>query len=92
MNCPSRTDDAFEHDGWNQSPPALAGDLTTREDLNGIANLRVEQNPMSLAERNQNATSDLQLGNQAEKGRGKCTNAFAPSNPELPDRSKMSPK
>ena len=40
MNCPSRTDEVSEHPGWNQSPPSLAADLTTRQDLNGIANLR----------------------------------------------------
>jgi zinc transporter 1/2/3 len=26
--------------GWNQSPPRFAADLTTRQDLNGIANAR----------------------------------------------------
>jgi zinc transporter 1/2/3 len=41
MNCPSRTDeDPLSHPGWNQSPPQFAADLTTREDLNGIANAR----------------------------------------------------
>ena len=43
MNCPSRTDEPPEHDGRNQSPSALAADLTTRQDLNGIVNLRTEQ-------------------------------------------------
>ncbi|KAK3080858.1 hypothetical protein LTS18_012451 [Coniosporium uncinatum] len=41
MNCPSRTDEDFlDTPGYNQSPPALSGDLTTRNDLNGIANSR----------------------------------------------------
>lgn len=40
MNCPSRTDDSIKHPGWNQNPPLLAPDLTTREDLNGISNAR----------------------------------------------------
>ncbi|KAL8961288.1 MAG: hypothetical protein Q9183_005328, partial [Haloplaca sp. 2 TL-2023] len=40
MNCPSRTDEWEERTGWNQSPPGLSGDLTTRADLNGISNLR----------------------------------------------------
>ncbi|KAL1841548.1 hypothetical protein VTJ49DRAFT_6921 [Mycothermus thermophilus] len=40
MNRPSRTDDDLEHPTWNQSPPFLAADLTTRQDLNGIANAR----------------------------------------------------
>ena len=43
MNCPSRTDEPPKHDGKNQSPSALAADLTTRQDLNGIVNLRTEQ-------------------------------------------------
>ncbi len=43
MNCPSRNDDTLEHDGWNQSPSRLSADLTTRQDLNGIANARVQR-------------------------------------------------
>jgi len=40
MNCPSRTDEP-EGTGFNQNPNCLAGDLTTRNDLNGIVNSRV---------------------------------------------------
>ena len=40
MNCPSHTDYEFEHEDWNQNPPSLSGDTTTRQDLNGIINLR----------------------------------------------------
>jgi metal iron transporter len=40
MNCPSRNDDTDKHPHWNQTPPALTADLTTRADLNGIANTR----------------------------------------------------
>lgn len=40
MNRPSKNDDGNPHPGWNQCPPALAADLTTRSDLNGIANSR----------------------------------------------------
>ena len=40
MNCPSRTDEPIG-DGYNQNPPALAASLTTRQDLNGIANSRL---------------------------------------------------
>ncbi|PQE16876.1 metal ion transporter metal ion transporter protein [Rutstroemia sp. NJR-2017a BBW] len=40
MNCPSRTDEPLEGDGYNQNPNALANDLTTREDLIGRANGR----------------------------------------------------
>lgn len=44
MNRPSRTDDDLEHPTWNQNPPFLAPDLTTRQDLNGIANAREHRN------------------------------------------------
>lgn len=51
MNCPSRTDEPLESDGWNQNPPALAADLTTRQDLNGISNLRtLRSSGISLGE------------------------------------------
>lgn len=40
MNCPSRNDETSKHPHWNQAPPALTADLTTRADLNGIANIR----------------------------------------------------
>ncbi|KAK1751308.1 zinc-regulated transporter 2 [Echria macrotheca] len=43
MNRPSRTEDDMEHPAWNQNPPFLAPDLTTRQDLNGIANARVQR-------------------------------------------------
>ncbi|PBP27514.1 metal ion transporter metal ion transporter [Diplocarpon rosae] len=39
MNCPSRTEEP-EGDGFNQNPSSLSADLTTRQDLNGIANAR----------------------------------------------------
>ena len=41
MNRPSRTEDDLLHPTWNQNPPFLAPDLTTCEDLNGIANSRM---------------------------------------------------
>lgn len=40
MNSPSRTEE-LEGTGMNQNPNALAADLTTREDMNGMANSRV---------------------------------------------------
>lgn len=43
MNCPSRNDETIDHEGWNQSPSRLAADLTTRQDLNGIANSRTQR-------------------------------------------------
>lgn len=50
MNCPSRNDEPPEHEGWNQSPPTLAADLTTREDLNGKVNRRTNQDSSKEAE------------------------------------------
>lgn len=43
MNCPSRTDDTRLHEDWNQSPRVFSPDLTTRQDLNGIANIREQK-------------------------------------------------
>jgi len=43
-SCPSRTDEPYEGEGHNQSPNHLAADLTTNEDLNGIANARETRN------------------------------------------------
>ncbi|KAL5048914.1 hypothetical protein BDW71DRAFT_11341 [Aspergillus fruticulosus] len=43
MNCPSRTDNTLEHPGWNQNPPPLNADATTREDFNGMANSKVRR-------------------------------------------------
>ncbi|KAG7119822.1 Manganese transporter SMF1 like protein [Verticillium longisporum] len=45
MNRPSRTDEPYEGEGHNQSPSSLPNELTTNEDLNGLANAReVTQN------------------------------------------------
>lgn len=49
MNCPSRTDEVPESDGHNQNPNALSNDLTTNQDLNGIANSRVLRGGDSLS-------------------------------------------
>ncbi|RHZ56583.1 putative plasma membrane zinc ion transporter [Aspergillus thermomutatus] len=49
MNCPSRTDDTLLHCEWNQNPPFLAPDLTTRQDFNGITNARVYRSGTGLA-------------------------------------------
>ncbi|KAI8958374.1 natural resistance-associated macrophage protein [Daldinia sp. FL1419] len=40
MNQTSRTDEPYEGEGLNQSPPAFSNDLVTNQDLNGIANAR----------------------------------------------------
>lgn len=40
MNCPSRNDEPANDHGWNQSPPVFSADLMTRQDLNGMVNLR----------------------------------------------------
>lgn len=40
MNRPSKQDGELDHPEWNQNPRALAADVTTRNDLNGIINSR----------------------------------------------------
>ncbi|KAF2460405.1 natural resistance-associated macrophage protein [Lineolata rhizophorae] len=51
MNCPSRVDDADgSHQGWNQSPARFAADLTTRNDLNHIANARQRRDGAGAAD------------------------------------------
>lgn len=41
MICLSKADEyVFRHLSWNQSPSPLASKHTTRQDLNGISNLR----------------------------------------------------
>lgn len=47
MNRPSRTDELPRSDGMNQSPNPLSNDLTTNEDLNGLANGRRLQRSVS---------------------------------------------
>jgi metal iron transporter len=42
MNCPSRTD-PIQMDGWNQNPPELNADATTRADLDHMANARLQR-------------------------------------------------
>ncbi|KAL8993584.1 MAG: hypothetical protein Q9169_006235 [Polycauliona sp. 2 TL-2023] len=48
MNRTSRTDESDEHPGCNQSPRSLSADITTRADLNGIANTRTGQDTAKL--------------------------------------------
>lgn len=43
MNCPSRPDATWAHEDWNQNPNHLNSDATTRADLNGIANSRLQR-------------------------------------------------
>lgn len=51
MNCPSRTDpEILDHPDWNQNPPQLNADVTTRQDLNGIANSREQRDHAAKTE------------------------------------------
>ena len=92
MNCPSRTDGTLEDDGWNQNPPALAGDLTTREDLNGIANRRLERMPTDIEDRDLSVRLDTGHQDQPERIRGNSTKSPSTPNHAVPDRSKISLK
>lgn len=47
MNCPSRPDDTLDRPDWNQNPPFLNADGTTRQDLNGISNAREQRDHVS---------------------------------------------
>lgn len=48
MNQTSRTDE-MDNPGWNQNPPSLNAEETTRQDLNGIINSREQRDHMSLS-------------------------------------------
>lgn len=66
MICLSKADESFfRHLTWNQSPSPLAATHTTRQDLNGISNLRehvdAEQDDGS------GESSSLWQGNSDEK-------------------------
>ncbi|TAQ87403.1 hypothetical protein B7494_g4262 [Chlorociboria aeruginascens] len=52
MNCPSKTDEPLEGSGYNQNPNPLSADLTTRADLNGMANLRMLKRSAQTATQN----------------------------------------
>ncbi|OAX80562.1 hypothetical protein ACJ72_05101 [Emergomyces africanus] len=67
MNCPSRTDQCPEHPDWNQSPPSLTGDLTTREDLNGVVNSRSYRNQMNPSSDSQCCCDGIQNQEGLEK-------------------------
>lgn len=74
MNCPSRTDEPVESDGWNQNPPALAADLTTRQDLNGISNLRTQRSSGI-------SPSEEEVDNPRDGG---LSHHLPPENPKVP--------
>ncbi|RFU27725.1 hypothetical protein B7463_g8621, partial [Scytalidium lignicola] len=68
MNCPSRTDEP-EGDGFNQNPNPLAADLTTRQDLNGIANTRILRRTSSEVIFDETGGPDNLLGVDDPKGK-----------------------
>jgi len=78
MNCPSHTDETIEHEGWNQNPPALAADLTTRSDLNGIANLRLRRDHLPVGETQLSGESEEELGQTADNSSGHISVAAVP--------------
>lgn len=95
MNCPSRNDDTERHPHWNQNPPALTADLTTRADLNGIANTReldgAEHSNQSDKEQDKSLRDAAILGAERPAGAGQGKeperNAFtvSPAPPEDPN-------
>ena len=83
MNCPSRTDEPLEHDGYNQNPPSLAADLTTGQDLNGIVNLRTDQDIGKEAEDARTEATEAQIEGSSEFRR-------LPDSAEMPDADDQS--
>ncbi|KAL2840722.1 natural resistance-associated macrophage protein [Aspergillus pseudodeflectus] len=85
MNCPSRTDDTLQHPGWNQNPPPLNADSTTREDFNGMANSKVYrgntpegggEGSMSIIERSSPSDGD-EPDRKASSGGGAVPSVFS---------------
>lgn len=66
MNCPSRNDNISEHPSWNQSPGHLPGDLTTRQDLNGITNLRLSRDHLPLDDSTREQAREMDLDGRSE--------------------------
>jgi len=66
MNCPSRTDEPPDDHGWNQSPPLFPADLTTRQDLNGMVNLRAARTSDTSDLTSKNETADVVDGEHAK--------------------------
>lgn len=62
MNRPSRTDEPYEGEGYNQSPNYLSNDLTTNQDLNGIANTRALRRGEALSIENAGQSDDEDKG------------------------------
>ncbi|KAJ0424489.1 transporter protein Smf2 [Aspergillus carlsbadensis] len=85
MNCPSRTDDTLQHPGWNQNPPPLNADATTREDFNGMANSKVyrghtsdgeAEGSISIIERSSPSDGD-EPGRKASSAGGAVPSVFS---------------
>ena len=82
MNCPSHTDDPIDQPQWNQSPPLLSRDLTTRQDMNGRANGREHRD--RTTDENHSVSESTPLipfisrGDAAVEGRDpKCPNSIS---------------
>lgn len=84
MNCPSRTDEIPLHDGLNQNPSGLAGDLTTRQDLNGIVNIRTDQD-ISTAPHNKKSDTHLDGKNNPDGVSDRASQGWRP----LTEESKL---
>ncbi|KAI9838327.1 MAG: hypothetical protein M1819_005595 [Sarea resinae] len=47
MNFPSRPEEALARGDWNQNPPQFLPNVTTRQDINGLATSRLERDHQS---------------------------------------------
>lgn len=87
-SCPSRTDEPYDGEGYNQNPNYLAADLTTNQDLNGIANAReirsrdartIASSSQALEDGIDIASNDPPAHANWKPGDGRSANAPAPS-------------
>ncbi|KKY16452.1 putative transporter protein smf2 [Diplodia seriata] len=92
MNCPSRVEPDIPPD-WNQNPPALNADATTRNDLNHIANERQKRKSTdhssddAITERPQQPP-DIHAGPSQRRGVGRSS--ILPEGPAKAAMSKTS--
>ncbi|KAL4798727.1 natural resistance-associated macrophage protein-domain-containing protein [Aspergillus venezuelensis] len=96
MNCPSRTDDTLQHPGWNQNPPPLNADATTREDFNGMANAKVFRGPrIGVGEGRISITEDSTATPDSDEPypkAGKTGGAVSASSGHQPERNSEPPR
>jgi len=87
MNCPSRNDEPPDDHGWNQSPPIFSADLTTRQDLNGMVNLRATRTSGSSSTTRKDQAGDAVDGRHAKDRPPRLPLAFGSNGKTAPTPS-----